>query len=115
MIDLKTLQSLAASDTLTEADSISLNDFNAIYAKELKAHIKDKSKDPFAVVYDIMKKGYLKQHKDSISFVAEGSSRAVFLFPSGKCLKIATSNIGRMQNSQEMSNCEDKHKFTFIP
>lgn len=59
---------------------------------------KDVPEDKFYYAYHKLLKTFLKPHKKAFKFVGHGSSREVFAMPGGKCLKIAHSRKGAMQN-----------------
>lgn len=112
IVDLTILKQLNQENSLSEAiGSFSISDF----ALEYDRLYKNAKNDKYETSYNAIKNGFLKAHKDSIKYVGKGSSRAVFIFPDGKCLKIAINSIGAMQNIQEIRNCIDKHNFNCFP
>ena len=59
---------------------------------------------------------FMKDNKDNIRFVGQGSSRIVFAMADGTALKLAKSNAGIDQNKQESKICMDsKLKYKIFP
>ena len=71
--------------------------------------------DAMELFSDIMLK-FMKDNKDSIRFVGQGSSRIVFAMADGTALKLAKSIAGIDQNKQESKICMNpKLKYEIFP
>lgn len=107
LVSREQLFALAKGRDVVEAEgTFSFDEFVAEWSKTYAAAKKDAKRDDDAVewTYKDLKKGWLREHKDLFKLVGEGSSRAAFAFPGGKCLKIATNKAGLAQNAQEAKN-----------
>lgn len=107
-IDRAKLEQLAKMpDVVVEDDGVfSFSEFVAEWKavmNEMKRHSKDRD-EILEWTYKELKNGWLKQHKAAFAYIGEGSSRAAFAFPGGKCLKIAMNRAGIAQNKQEFKN-----------
>lgn len=106
-ISKEKLFELAKGHDVVEAETkFNFNEFVAEWRKVYEVAKKDAKRDDDAVewTYKDLKKGWLKAHKNLFKFAGEGSSRAAFAFPGGKCLKIAINKAGLGQNEQEVRN-----------
>ncbi len=69
-------------------------------AKKVKTTTDDNSRrynsndDTYRQIYSELKDTWLHDHKNTIKYVGEGSSRAAFALSDGTCLKIAMSEAG---------------------
>lgn len=108
IISLEQLQELALHSTLHEDENDSIarlyDEFKKEYANIYKQIDAMGSLMPEEASYKIILEGWIKDHCPPIKLIGEGSSRAAFAFIGGRCLKIATNEIGYKQNNSEAKN-----------
>lgn len=105
-VDRKTLEQLAKKQAIVEAEKFSYEDFVRQWRKTfIETSELLKSEDRSLVRTCHLMRRVLKKSSPPIRFAGEGSSRAAYVCDGGRCLKVAKSRKGVMQNRVEAKNC----------